>query len=119
MTFGAAARPSSCASGCGSISRSSAGCSRTSISTTRTRAFFSPGLGGEELQGIEVLLAQAHLLEVPEYEWVIFTVNAALPYYGRPIRGRRWRTRRGSSGRSTPRSRSSTTPRLTRRATAA
>lgn len=50
-----------------------------------TRMFFSPGLGGEELQGIEVLLAQAHLLEIPEYEWVIFTVNAALPYYGRPI----------------------------------
>lgn len=49
------------------------------------RTFFSPGLGGEELQGIEVLLAQAHLLEIPEYEWVIFTVNAALPYYGRPI----------------------------------
>ena len=50
-----------------------------------TRTFFSPGLGGEELQGIEVLLAQAHLLEIAEYEWVIFTVNAALPYYGRPI----------------------------------
>jgi hypothetical protein len=50
-----------------------------------TRTFFSPGLGGEELQGIEVLLAQAHLLEISEYEWVIFTVNAALPYYGRPI----------------------------------
>src|SRR6185369_3435703 len=50
-----------------------------------TRAFFSPGLGGEELQGIEVLLAQAHLLEIAEYEWVIFTVNAALPFYGRPI----------------------------------
>src|SRR5262249_9658402 len=38
-----------------------------------TRTFFSPGLGGEELQGIEVLLAQAHLLEIAEYEWVIFT----------------------------------------------
>jgi hypothetical protein len=50
-----------------------------------SRTFFSPGLGGEELQGIEVLLAQAHLLEIAEYEWVIFTVNAALPYYGRPI----------------------------------
>lgn len=50
-----------------------------------TRAFFSPGLGGEELQGIEVLLAQAHLLEITEYEWIIFTVNSALPYYGRPI----------------------------------
>jgi hypothetical protein len=49
-----------------------------------SRPFFSPGLGGEELHGIEVLLAQAHLLEVAEYEWVIFTVNAALPYYGRP-----------------------------------
>ena len=48
------------------------------------RPFFSPGIGGEELHGIEVLLAQAHLLEVAEYEWVIFTVNAALPYYGRP-----------------------------------
>jgi hypothetical protein len=50
-----------------------------------SRTFFSPGLGGEELQGIEVLLAQAHLLEIPEYEWVIFTVNVALPFYGRPI----------------------------------
>jgi hypothetical protein len=49
-----------------------------------SRPFFSPGIGGEELHGIEVLLAQAHLLEVTEYEWVIFTVNAALPYYGRP-----------------------------------
>jgi hypothetical protein len=49
-----------------------------------SRPFFSPGVGGEELHGIEVLLAQAHLLEVPEYEWVIFTVNAALPYFGRP-----------------------------------
>jgi hypothetical protein len=49
-----------------------------------TRPFFSPGVGGEELHAIEVLLAQAHLLEVAEYEWLIFTVNAALPYYGRP-----------------------------------
>jgi hypothetical protein len=50
-----------------------------------TRTFFSPGYGGEELYGIEVLLAQAHVLEIDEYEWVIFTVNAALPYFGRPI----------------------------------
>ena len=48
------------------------------------RPFFAPGIGGEELHGIEVLLAQAHLLEVAEYEWVIFAVNAALPFYGRP-----------------------------------
>lgn len=50
------------------------------------RTFLSPGLGGEELYGIEVLLAQAHILEIDEYEWVIFTVNAALPFFGRPIR---------------------------------
>ncbi len=50
-----------------------------------TRAFFSPGFGGEELHGIEVLLAQAHVLEIDEYEWIIFTVNAALPYFGRPL----------------------------------
>ncbi len=50
-----------------------------------TRSFLSPGCGGEELYGIEVLLAQAHLLEIDEYEWVIFTVNAALPFFGRPV----------------------------------
>jgi hypothetical protein len=51
-----------------------------------TRPFLSPGCGAEELHGIEVLLAQAHLLGIPEYEWVIFTVNSALPYFGHPIR---------------------------------
>ena len=48
--------------------------------------FFAPGVGGEELRGIEVVLAQAHVLEVEVYDWVIFTVNAALPHYGRPMR---------------------------------
>ncbi len=48
--------------------------------------FFAPGVGGEELHGIEVMLAQAHVLEVEVYDWVIFTVNAALPHYGRPMR---------------------------------
>ncbi len=48
--------------------------------------FLAPGLGGEELHGIEVLLAQAHVLEIEEYEWVIFTVNAALPFFGQLIR---------------------------------
>lgn len=48
--------------------------------------FFSPGIGGEELHNIEVLLAQAHILEIEEYDWLIFTVNAALPYYGLPLR---------------------------------
>lgn len=48
--------------------------------------FLAPGLGGEELHGIEVLLAQAHVLEIEEYEWVIFTINAALPFFGLPIR---------------------------------
>jgi hypothetical protein len=47
--------------------------------------FFSPGIGAEELHGIEVLLAQAHILEIDEYDWVIFTVNVALPYYGRSL----------------------------------
>jgi hypothetical protein len=51
-----------------------------------TRGFLAPGLGGEELHGIEVLLAQAHILEIDEYEWVLFTVNAALPFFGQPIR---------------------------------
>jgi hypothetical protein len=51
-----------------------------------SRSFLAPGLGGEELHGIEVLLAQAHILEIDEYEWVIFTVNAALPFFGQPIR---------------------------------
>jgi hypothetical protein len=50
-----------------------------------SRGFLSPGYGGEELFGIEVLLAQAHVLDVDEYEWVIFAVNAALPFFGRPI----------------------------------
>ena len=50
-----------------------------------TRAFLSPGYGGEELFGIEVLLAQAHLLDIGEYEWVIFAVHAALPLFGKPI----------------------------------
>ncbi len=50
-----------------------------------TRLFLSPGYGGEELFGIEVLLAQAHMLEIDEYEWVIFAVNAALPFFGRPF----------------------------------
>jgi hypothetical protein len=49
------------------------------------RTFLSPGYGGEELFGIEVLLAQAHLLDIDEYEWVIFAVNAALPFFGKPI----------------------------------
>jgi hypothetical protein len=48
--------------------------------------FFSPGVGGEELHNIEVLLAQAHILEIEEYDWLIFTVNTALPYYGLPLR---------------------------------
>jgi hypothetical protein len=52
----------------------------------QSRSFLAPGLGGEELHGIEVLLAQAHILEIDEYEWVIFTVNAALPFFGQPIR---------------------------------
>jgi hypothetical protein len=51
-----------------------------------TRTLFSPGCGGEELYGIEVLLAQAHLLEIDEYEWVIFTVNAVLPFFGHALR---------------------------------
>ena len=51
-----------------------------------SRSFLAPGLGGEELHGIEVLLAQAHILEIDEYEWVLFTVNAALPFFGQPIR---------------------------------
>lgn len=50
-----------------------------------SRSFLAPGLGGEELHGIEVLLAQAHILEIDEYEWVLFTVNAALPFFGQPI----------------------------------
>ena len=50
-----------------------------------TRSFLSPGCGGEEIYGIEVLLAQAHLLEIDQYEWVIFTVNAALPFIGRTV----------------------------------
>jgi hypothetical protein len=49
-----------------------------------TRNFLAPGLGGEELHGIEVLLAQAQILEIDEYEWVLFTVNAALPFFGQP-----------------------------------
>ena len=51
-----------------------------------TRLFLTPGVGGEELYGIEVMLAQAQVLEIDEYEWVIFTVNAALPFFGRPVR---------------------------------
>lgn len=50
-----------------------------------TRGFLSPGYGGEELFGIEVLLAQAHLLDIDEYEWIVFAVNAALPFFGKPI----------------------------------
>ena len=50
------------------------------------RLFLTPGVGGEELYGIEVMLAQAQVLEIDEYEWVIFTVNAALPLFGRPLR---------------------------------
>lgn len=50
------------------------------------RLFLTPGVGGEELYGIEVMLAQAQVLEIDEYEWVIFTVNAALPFFGRPVR---------------------------------
>ena len=33
-----------------------------------TRSFLTPGVGGEELYGIEVLLAQAHLLRVAPAE---------------------------------------------------
>jgi hypothetical protein len=50
------------------------------------RRFLTPGVGGEELFAIEVMLAQAQALEVDEYEWVIFTVNGVLPYFGRPVR---------------------------------
>lgn len=50
-----------------------------------TRGFLSPGYGGEELFGIEVLLAQAHILDIDEYEWIVFAVNAALPFFGKPI----------------------------------